>query len=387
MKEKDRKATVKFIVDKTNSDDLTYLNEWLNDSINNQLFKSYISANYIMDTSLSSFDTEKAKQNYLKIIQSDKRKEKRKKAYKWSVYAAAILVAALFITNYINKSFFINSPDNLNPVIVNNNIKPGENKAILTLENGEEITFVKGSSLKTKNAISNGDEIIYNSGSDIKELVYNTLTTPRGGSFFIKLSDGTKVWLNSETKLKYPINFIKGQTREVELVYGEAYFNVSHSSNHDGAHFKVLNVNQEIEVLGTKFNIKSYKNDNAIYTTLETGKVALNTKNKQLLLHPGEQTKLSKSDGEIIKSKVNVNTVVSWIDGNFDFNDVELAEIMKVLSRWYDMEVVFENESLKNERFTGRLSKYHSIENVLFSLRGAQIIKSFEINDKQLILK
>ncbi|WMI64134.1 DUF4974 domain-containing protein [Aestuariibaculum sp. YM273] len=387
MTERDKKASVKFLANEANIDDLAHLNEWLKDSKNNQLFKNYIKSNYIMDSGLNTFNSEIFKKNYLKIIREEKRKERRLKIYRWSSYAAAILVVALLIGNFVFNGLFDNSKDQLVPIIVNNNIKPGENKAVLTLDDGEEIIFTKGTSMQTQNAISDGEEIIYSANSNSTELVFNTLTIPRGGRFFIRLSDGTQVWLNSESQLKYPVSFIEGEMREVELVYGEAYFDVSHSSEHGGTHFKVLNNNQEVEVLGTTFNIKTYNEDQSVYTTLVTGKVMLTANGAHQFLAPGEQVKLTKSNGKMIKNKVNTNTVISWIDGNFDFNNVPLGEIMKVLSRWYDMDVRFRDENLKDQRFTGRLSKNHSIEDVLSSIKGAEIISNYEINNKQLTIK
>ncbi|GAA4298368.1 FecR family protein [Aestuariibaculum suncheonense] len=388
MTERDKKASVKFLANEANIDDLAHLNEWLKDSKNNQLFKDYIKSNYLMDSGMNSFNSEIFKKNYLKIIREEKRKERRLKIYRWSGYAAAIVVVALLIGNFVFNGLVGNSKDELVPVVVNNNIKPGENKAVLTLDDGEEIIFTKGASMQTQDAISNGEELVYKPNeSTSKKIVFNTLTIPRGGQFFVKLSDGTQVWLNSESQLKYPVNFIEGQTREVELVYGEAYFNVSHSSEHLGSHFKVLNNSQEVEVLGTTFNIKAYKEESIIYTTLVSGKVFLKTNAVQQNLIPGEQIELIKSNGELIKRKVNTSTVISWIDGNFDFNDVPLGEIMKVLSRWYDMDVKFQNESIKYQRFTGRLSKNHTIEDILTSIKGAEIINSYEISNKQLIIK
>src|SRR5690606_40703343 len=121
----------------------------------------------------------------------------------------------------------------------------------------------KGDSIQTHNAISNGEEIIYNNNTS-RQLVYNYLTIPRGGQFQLTLSDGTRVWLNSETQIKYPVSFTDGESRQVELVYGEAYFEVSHSTEHKGSDFIVYNQNQEVQVLGTEFNIKAYKDDSNI---------------------------------------------------------------------------------------------------------------------------
>ena len=153
-------------------------------------------------------------------------------------------------------------------------ITTGSDKAVLTLEDGSNIELEKGKAFKTNVVNSNGEKLVYNKTNQTK-ITYNYLTIPRGGQYFVKLSDGTEVWLNSESQLKFPVAFIKGQTREVTLVYGEAYFAVSPSTNHNGATFKVMNQGQEVEVLGTEFNIKAYKDEINIYTTLVEGKVTV----------------------------------------------------------------------------------------------------------------
>ncbi|HEX9826742.1 MAG TPA: FecR family protein, partial [Flavobacteriaceae bacterium] len=201
----------------------------------------------------------------------------KKKPQFWRYAAAAILIIALASTYFLRDTIFNNQIqiENTTPIIVNNQIAPGIDKATLTLEDGTEMVLVKGASVQTKNATSNGEEIIYQQTTGNRQPATNTLTIPRGGQFFITLADGTKVWLNSETQIKYPVSFVKGQSRQVELVYGEAYFDVSPSTAHGGSNFKVFNNNQEVEVLGTEFNIKAYKDEINIFTTLVEGKVAV----------------------------------------------------------------------------------------------------------------
>ena len=148
------------------------------------------------------------------------------------------------------------------------------------------------------------------------------------------LSDGTKVWLNSESQLKYPVAFNDGETRQVELVYGEAYFDVSPSTAHKGARFKVFNQSQEVEVLGTEFNIKAYKDETNIYTTLVEGKVAISAAGKNQILKPNQQSNLNLETGSIEITTVDVYNETTWIDGIFSFENKPLKEILKVLSRW-----------------------------------------------------
>lgn len=224
----------------------------------------------------------------------------------------------------------------------------GSDKAVLTLENGSNIELEKA--FKTNSINSNGEQLVYNKTNPSK-ITYNYLTIPRGGEYFVKLSDGTKVWLNSESQLKFPVAFIEGQTREVTLVYGEAYFAVSPSTSHTGAKFRVVNQEQEVEVLGTEFNLKAYyKDETNIYSTLVEGKVvvsnAVNNSAQNLL--PNQQSILNTKNNNVQVSRVDVNAEVSWQNGLFSFKGKILRDIMKVISRWYDVDVVFINKSLES---------------------------------------
>lgn len=193
----------------------------------------------------------------------------RKIPYKF--IAAASIAAILFLGIYFSEKNILplesNNSSKENPVGV---IPPGNSKAILTLEDGSEVELKKGSQYSNQNTKVNGTEIVYdeNASKTDTKISYNFLTIPRGGTYCVELSDNTKVWLNSESKLKFPVNFKEGYMREVVLEYGEAYFEVSSSTKHKGAGFTVLTKEQEIEVLGTQFNVKAYKDENIISTTL-----------------------------------------------------------------------------------------------------------------------
>ncbi len=302
--------------------------------------------------------------------------------WKYAVASSILLIVALtvFLNNENNLSQFIES------IIVNNRIETGTDKAILTLESGEEVTLIKGTSFQTQNAASNGEAIIYNKTAS-KDITYNTLTIPRGGQFQVTLSDGTEVWLNSESQIKYPVAFKDGNTRRVELVYGEAYFDVSPSTVHQGSKFKVFNNAQEVEVIGTEFNIKAYKDEANIYTTLVEGKVAVTYENKNQNLLPNQQSNLNLNTNDFIIAEIDVYNEISWKDGVFSFERKPLKEIMKVLSRWYDMEVIFNDKSLEGVRFFGVLGKDQNIKEILETIKKFKIIEEYEIKNKTIILK
>jgi len=310
----------------------------------------------------------------------------KKSFYKYA--AAAILVGILTMTYFFKESVF-QDPDKIPQKIVNTNtiIVPGTDKATLTLEDGSVITLEKGNSIITKNAHSNGENIIYKDGkSKTNKIGFNYLTIPRGGQFHLVLADGTKVWLNSETQLKFPVSFVDGSVRKVELVYGEAYFEVSPSTKHKGSKFKVLNKSQEIEVLGTEFNVKAYKDEANIYTTLVQGKVSIKTELTKKILKPSEQSNLNLNTNGIQVSLVDVYSEISWKDGIFSFKGKPLKDIMKVISRWYDVEVIFENKNLESIKFKGTLEKSQSIDEIL-SIMKSYSINNYEIKNKTIILK
>jgi len=170
------------------------------------------------------------------------------------------------------------------------------------------------------------------------------------------------------------------------IVYGEAYFEVSPSSEHEGAKFKVLNQSQEIEVLGTKFNLKAYEDDSNIYTTLVEGKVSVSSENANRMLAPNEQASLNRNDHVMTIATVNAYHEIAWKNGIFSFRGKPLKDIMKVLSRWYDVEIIIENKKLESVKFKGTLSKRQSIEEIL-SIMKSNTINNYEINGKSIILK
>tara|TARA_R110002050_G_scaffold261556_1_gene401639 strand:- start:129149 stop:130270 length:1122 start_codon:yes stop_codon:yes gene_type:complete len=370
----------KFLIKKLNNslskEEEIMFDEWHNASADHRLYFENVKENYKKDIELVNI--EKAWDSlYNKIVL------KPKKIVNWKYAAAAVIILLLSIPFVINK---LSTKLNQTPIIVNNNIAPGIDKAILTLENGEKVALIKGTSFQTQNATSDGEELVYNNSTS-RELVYNYLNVPRGGQFFLKLSDGTQVWLNSESQLKYPVNFVEGETREVELVYGEAYFDVSPSTQHKGSRFKVYHNQQEVQVLGTEFNIKAYKDEINIYTTLIEGKVAVSFKNQNKILKPGEQSNLNVITKMLVINNTEVYDQISWKEGVFSFKRKSLKEIMQVLSRWYDMKVDFKNKELEKLGFNGVLGKGQNIQEILETIKNFGVIENYEINNKTITLK
>jgi len=187
--------------------------------------------------------------------------------------------------------------------------------------------------------------------------------------------------------LKFPVHFVEGKTRGVELVYGEAYFEVSPSTAHNGAGFTVTQKSQKIHVIGTQFNVKAYKDDSNIATTLVEGKVEMEFANVKQNLIPNQRANFDIKTNKVKIAKVDVYNDICWKNGVFSFEDKPLEEIMKVLSRWYDIEVKFDNESIKKEKFNGVLIKDRNIDEILRSIKNSGIINKYEFKNKTLILK
>jgi transmembrane sensor len=298
-------------------------------------------------------------------------------------FALAASVVILISISSFNKNDSINGNKSK---VVNKAIEIGSNKAILTLGNGSVITLGKGNTYSAGNVKSNGEKLVYNSNNK-SEITNNFLTIPRGGQFFVQLSDGTKVWLNSESQLKYPVVFVDGETRQVELLYGEAYFEVSPSTKHKGAKFKVRTQIQNVEVIGTEFNVKAYKGETNIYTTLVKGRVAISNATTKQVLAPNQQSNLSLKNNSINITTVDVYYEISWKKGLFVFKGLSLKEISKVLSRWYDVDIEFADAALGNVKFNGVLNKNQNIEEILTTIKNTNFINAYEIKNNKIILK
>lgn len=297
---------------------------------------------------------------------------------------AASLLLLISISLIINKT---NPLKIETPQVAHKEILIGSDKATLTLEDGSVIELEKGKSYTKGNASSNGEKLIYNSNGKSAAIANNLLTIPRGGQFFVQLADSTKVWLNSESQLKYPVAFVDGQTRQVELVYGEAYFEVSPSTKHKGSRFKVKTQEQNVEVIGTEFNIKAYRDEPAIYTTLVQGVVAVSNAAKKQILTPSQQSKITEYNGNINVSEVDVYNEISWRKGLFVFKGMPLKDIARVLSRWYDVDIVFADPALGNVKFNGVLNKNQKLEDILTTIKNINFINAYEKKDNKIIIK
>lgn len=299
---------------------------------------------------------------------------------KW-YWAAAV---AVFIIGIATLFFYQEE----HPTVAKTTISPGSSKAMLILNNGEIISL----SEKNKTEIVATEELsIRNEGSRLRYTAsentkneqannYNELIVPKGGEFTLTLSDGTKVWLNSQSKIRYPVIF-NDITREVYLE-GEAYFEVAKDPQHP-FHVNARN-GVNIEVLGTSFNVRSYTDENAIETVLEEGSVRMSQGKDAVILSPGNKAVYLPNE-PIQLTTVNTELYTAWRHWQYIFMEESVENILKQLSRWYDIEVFYSNEAAKSVVFSGDVRKYDDINTLLEAMEIAGGIH-FRINGKTLIV-
>lgn len=326
----------------------------------------------------------------------------------WKRAGVAAVIAVLlgsafyFWTNYSPRQMRKDTvvTDKKNPP-ANTVIIPGGNKALLTLADGSTIQLdsaSKGTLVQqgsTKIFKTGEGQLAYNAGDNNTAVLYNTLATPRGGQYYIVLPDGTKVWLNAASSLRYPAAFTENE-RIVELT-GEAYFEVATSLNQSEKAVKVpfiVKINSgeqksEVKVLGTHFNINSYTNETVVKTTLLEGSVKFSYLpasgvGPEVKLNPGQQSELVESGKIKVINDVDVELAVAWKNGYTAFKSMDIKSIMRLVERWYDVDVVYKGE-MPGRTFSGEVSRGADLTQLLrifeaskinFSMEGRKIIVS-----------
>ncbi len=389
MKKEVKKLIAKYFDQQLSSTEALELVEWVENG-NIDVFNEYVMINYTIDeieAVRQGPDLDLWDEIVKKIGQENKsgKSDRIIKLWNWK-YAIAAAIAVL-VTSAVF-FFEIKPVDELQNVVEKEYpVTPGTDKAMLTLANGTRVLLEKSKVYSNDRLRSDGENLIYQSKNNgTPEVEYNYLTVPRGGQFAVQLVDGTKVWLNSESQLKYPVEFVPGESRIVELLYGEGYFDVTPSNRNNGSDFKVLIQNQEVQVFGTEFNVKAYRDEHIISTTLVEGSVSVNAPTGSVLLKPNNQSRLNIETGFLDVFKVDVFDEIAWKNGMFGFRDMRLVDIMKVLSRWYDINVRFENKKLENIRFNGSLRKDQNLDEILLTIKNINNI-NYELNGKELVLK
>ena len=353
-------------------EELQLLDEWrMTSARNHQLYDRIVSRERreAKRRHFTAFDKVSGWQGY-----SKKLKETEKKVNRWRVFLryAAILLIPLSATVY----GVLRSGEETVSLADLNAITPGGTRAELVLPSGEVVDLVAKSGVisRGENTVINneGKTLSYKSignQAPMDSLRYNEVIVPKGGEYQLVLSDGTLVYLNSMTKIRFPERFSE-KCREVE-VCGEAFFEVAENKR---VPFVVKTDAYEITVLGTKFNVTAYADEQVATTTLVEGAVSSSGKciGEAKALRPNEQFVLDRVSGSVEIKNVDVNYYTAWKDGMFRFRDVRLEEIMHVVERWYDMTVVYEDESVRDLHFGFNMSRLETIEPLLniFELNG-----------------
>lgn len=364
--------------------ELQTLNNWVEKSKSNRDLFEKLTDNHILVNHIDLYQKFDAVESLGKInTQLDGSRVVRFSSPRILKYAASLLLP-LLVSAAIIYYFTLSNEKSLSAL--DEQIHPGMNKATLILADGATIELQDSETFQdVKQGIftvkSENSSLVYASADDPSEfrpIIYNTLTTPHGGRYSVRLSDGTRVTLNAGSSLKYPVSFTDS-TRTVHLD-GEAYFEVTHT----GKPFIVSSNQQNIRVLGTAFNVSAYANEPAILTTLVEGKVQIETTSGQVILAPGEQSKLVGN--QLTLEIVNTSRYTSWINGKFEFNHDNMDIVFKRLSRWYDFNYEFENKDAMNFHFTGRLNNDQPISSILQMLEATSDIH-FETNGKTIVVK
>jgi len=307
------------------------------------------------------------------------RKSWRQRNYRYVAAAASVLIVLYFGDRY----FLSKQPAPQIAAIKTKDIGPGGNKAILILSNGVKVSL---NETRGKVAVQRGVTINKNNSGqlvyskiDTKEPVaadgFNTIITPKGGQYQVVLSDGTHVWLNAASSLRYPASFAHVKERRVELT-GEAYFEVAKNK---AVPFLVKSAGQEIRVLGTHFNVNTYPDEPATKTTLLEGSVLINN---SALLRPGEQASVAGKTVHI--SPVDTELATAWKNNKFMFENEDIHDIMRMVGRWYDVDISYEG-NVTGEKFEGSVSRFTNVSKVLNILQLTGNVH-FKIEERRIIV-
>ncbi|MBR5462086.1 FecR family protein [Butyricimonas virosa] len=369
------------LTDRENLDDAK-VEAWMKDPEHVILLKEF--ATVYQKRMNIDFNRDK-KVEFARLENTIQERKSRRMTLRWSVAASVILLIGLFVGRMVNEWRDL---DEMRMLAETERIVPGV-KAELILSTGERVVLnqqrvsIEG---VNETGIQN-DSVTGLNYTTAKvqgeELVYNTMRIPVGGFYQLALSDGSKVWLNSMTELRFPVAFT-GEERKVYLT-GEAYFEVAPDSKHP--FIVVTEEGMEVKVYGTEFNMSTYQHG-VVQTVLVSGKVGIrvNATGKEVMLAPKQMAEYSEKTGMVRVEEADPYRYIAWKDGEFVFERETIEEIMERLGRWYDVKVFYENESLKQKRFTGVISRYENIEQVFRLIEGPATLR-FEVKGNVVTVK
>jgi hypothetical protein len=357
---------IKYLSNQASLNELDKLSDWLEDLKNLKLFDDFVKTNYAINNNMKTYDADKTKAYLLDVINKET-KVYRLNRFKTIIFKYAAVIVVFLMLGYVYTQGVFSSEQKL---------EISQEHVELQLGNGNFEVIFDGN--KEKEILNNKDEVVgiqkgntilYKHGVITDKIVYNTLKVPYGKRFKIELSDGTKVDLNAGSSLKYPVNFIKGKKRHVFLK-GEGFFNVTKDKQHP---FIVTANEIDVEVLGTKFNVSSYQEDESINTVLVEGAVnvidnrELNDTRVVASLVPGFKATWGKLSKRIDVEKTDVEPHIAWLDGRLILHEVAFDVILKKLERQYNVTFINSNQNLAARYFTAKFDS-ENIYEVLESL-------------------
>ena len=356
----------------------TFFTAWKSRSKANEELYERLENEYEEHTEYPLYEQFNARRSWPSVMKDIRKRHSIRRLYR-GVAAAAIVL--LSVSSYL---MFSTGGEKVLPVarVESGNHFSFGKRASLILPGGDTLLIAPGVADTLDEQLpfvsNNGETLIYHTPRTADSLVYNTLKIPRGGAYSLQLSDGTKVMLNSDSRLKFPQSF-SGDTREVYLE-GEAYFEVRRDVERP---FIVHSGEQKVTVLGTSFGISCYASEVNNYTTLVSGKVKVDfERGKQsFVLEPGMQVAYNKESGIAMERKVDVAEFVAWKDGKYIFKQKRLEDILSTLSRWYDFEVFYRNEDVKEVMFSGELRRFDDFSYLLRLIERTSDVK-FVIDKK-----
>ena len=372
---------------KANDEEQRTLREWLSVSTRNKKIYDGFKDGKRLEQKIVESRQINWEKDYQQFITKRQRTRKNRRI-KTIIRYAAILTLPLVAAGI----FLLQKNDRQAIVSISEVIKPGEHKAVLITGGGERITLSDStlSPIQEQNGmIVNvmNNKVFYTLPEDSlctqESPIFNTLQIPRGGEYFLTLADGTEVWLNAETEIRYPVQFT-GNKRVVYLD-GEAYFTVAPDKKKP---FTVVSTHASVSVLGTQFNFRAYPDEQDVQTTLVSGSVIMQSEKykQQIKLVPGEQGVLEKRSANLTKQEVNTYLYTAWKDGRFAFRDARLEDLFNILARWYDLSVFYQSPEAKDIRFTGDLNKTDDFKSILKIIEQNERV-TFTVNQRTVFIQ
>ena len=372
---------------KANDEEQRTLREWLSVSTRNKKIYDGFKDGKRLEQKIVESRQINWEKDYQQFITKRQRTRKNRRI-KTIIRYAAILTLPIVAAGI----FLLQKNDRQTIVSISEVIKPGEHKAVLITGGGERITLSDStlSPIQEQNGmIVNvmNNKVFYTLPEDSlctqESPIFNTLQIPRGGEYFLTLADGTEVWLNAETEIRYPVQFT-GNKRVVYLD-GEAYFTVAPDKKKP---FTVVSTHASVSVLGTQFNFRAYPDEQDVQTTLVSGSVIMQSEKykQQIKLVPGEQGVLEKRSANLTKQEVNTYLYTAWKDGRFAFRDARLEDLFNILARWYDLSVFYQSPEAKDIRFTGDLNKTDDFKSILKIIEQNERV-TFTVNQRTVFIQ